>query len=86
MRQVSVAEAQDNLSELVDEAGAGAAVEITRNGKVVALITAPPQEPASQQKKKPIDIERLRKHLEAMTYQEESAGDFIRRMRDEDRY
>lgn len=86
MRQVSIAEARNNLSALVDEAGAGGSVEITRDGKVVALITAPPQEAASQLKKKPIDIERLRKHLEGLTYQDESAGEFIRRMRDEDRY
>jgi len=33
-----------------------------------------------------IDIEALRRHAATMPFQEESAGDFMRRIRDEERY
>lgn len=80
MEIVSVADAKERLSELVDRAVAGNVVTITRDGKPVAQITAikPPR--------KPIDVAALRALTENMQFQEESAGDFIRRMRDEDRY
>jgi len=39
-----------------------------------------------QGKKQPIDVEALRKLTSSMTMQPDSAGDFVRRMRDEDRY
>jgi hypothetical protein len=34
----------------------------------------------------PLDIEKLRAHLKTMPMQEEDAGTFMRRMRDEARY
>lgn len=80
MRTVSVAEAKARFSELLNEAEAGQPVEITRRGKVVARLVSPVTA------KKPIDVERLRKHLESMPMQEDSAGEFIRKMRDEERY
>ena len=80
MSSVSLAEAKAHLSALVDRAEAGDEIAITRRGKLVArLVPAKPP-------RKPIDWEGLRKHVEAMPLQEESGGDFIRRMRDEDRY
>lgn len=36
--------------------------------------------------RKPIDLAALRALTDAMPMQSESAGDFVRRMRDEDRY
>lgn len=80
MRTVSVAEAKARLSELLNEAEAGQPVEITRRGKVVALLVSPVVA------KKPIDVEWLRALTAEMPYQEEGAGDFIRRMRDNERY
>lgn len=80
MKTVNLAEAKAHLSELVDQAAAGETVQILRRGKLVAQLVPP------EQKKKPIDIERLKRVAEMMPYQAESAGDFIRKMRDSDRY
>ena len=80
MKTVSLAHAKAHLSELVNEASAGETVCITRRGKPVAQLSAPGRP------RQPIDIERLRALTDSMPMQEESAGEFIRRMRDEDRY
>lgn len=80
MDSVSLAEAKARLSELVTRAAEGETVQITRRGKPVAQLTP------IQQPRKPIDIELLRSVSKMSPMQSESAGDFIRRMRDEDRY
>ena len=80
MRTVSIAEAKAHLSKLVEQAEAGDPVCITRRGKPVAQIIA------VETKRKPIDVEALRALTDKMTMQPESAGDFVRRMRDTDRY
>jgi len=80
MVDVNLADAKAQLSALVKRAEAGESVRITRRGKPVAYLTAaiPPR--------KPIDVEALRAASAKIPFQSESAGDFIRRMRDEDRY
>lgn len=80
MRQVSLAQAKAHLSELIERVAAGETVCITRRGKPVAQLSAvaPPR--------KPVDVEALRALTEKMQMQPESAGEFVRRMRDEDRY
>lgn len=80
MKTVNLAEAKAHLSELVEQAAAGETVQILRRGKPVAQLVPP------ERKKKPIDIEMLRRVAAKMPYQTESAGDFIRRMRDSERY
>jgi prevent-host-death family protein len=80
MRTISLAEAKAKLSELVESAAAGETVEITKRGKPVARLMP------VEKKLKPIDIEALRKIADSMPYQEESAGDFMRRLRDDARY
>lgn len=80
MTDVSLAQAKAHLSELINRVVQGDTVRITRRGKVVAQISAP------FAAKKPIDVDALRSHLSTMPMQAESAGDFVRRMRDEDRY
>jgi prevent-host-death family protein len=80
MKQVSIAEAKAHLSELVKEAAAGEPICITRRGKPIARLTAVPPP------RKSIDLAALRALTDSMPMQSESAGDFIRRMRDEDRY
>lgn len=80
MSVVTVAEAKAHLSELVERAAKGETVCVTRRGKPVARI-APLAEP-----KKPVDVARLRAITEGMATQTDSAGDFIRRMRDAERY
>jgi prevent-host-death family protein len=80
MDSVSLADAKARLSELVDRAESGEDVCITRRGKPVVRLTR------IERPKKPIDVETLRKLTASMPMQEESAADFIRRMRDDARY
>ena len=80
MITVSLANAKAHLSELVERAAAGEAVCITRRGKAVAQITA------ADTPRKRIDTASLRAMTDVMPVQTEVARDFIRRIRDEDRY
>lgn len=80
MSEVNIAEAKAHLSELVDRAAAGEPVCITRRGKPVARLTA-----AAPSRKK-IDAAALKALTASMPRQKQSAGDFLRSMRDEDRY
>jgi len=80
MSAINLADAKARLSELVDRVEAGETVDILRRGKLVARLT-PPERP-----RKPIDLARLKAVTDQMPMQSESAGDFVRRMRDEDRY
>jgi antitoxin (DNA-binding transcriptional repressor) of toxin-antitoxin stability system len=74
------ADAKAHLSRLVEEAAAGEPVCITRRGKAVVQITA------VYTPRKRIDVAALRTMTDAMPVQPETARDFIRQMRDEDRY
>jgi prevent-host-death family protein len=80
MITVSLANAKARLSELVERAAAGEAVCITRRGKPVAQIIA------IDSPRKSSDIAALQAMTDTMPIQTETARDFIRRMRDEDRY
>ena len=80
MRQVNLADAKAHLSELVAQAAAGEVVCIMRRGKAVALLTA------VDVRRKPIDPEALRAVTDTMPAQSEPARDFVRRMRDDERY
>ena len=80
MKTVNLADAKARLSELVERAAAGEAVCITRRGKVVAQITA------VETPRKRIDPAALRAVTDAMPVQPQTARDFIRRMRDDDRF
>jgi prevent-host-death family protein len=80
MSEVTLAEAKAHLSALVERARLGETVCITRRGKVVARL-APADSP-----RKPVDVAWLRAMTDRMTPQEESAGDFMRRLRDDARY
>jgi prevent-host-death family protein len=73
-------EAKAHLSELIDRVQTGEIIQITRDGKVVAELTA--AKPA----RKPISLAELRAETDRQPCQSESAGEFVRRMRDEDRY
>jgi prevent-host-death family protein len=77
---VSLAEAKTHLSELIDQVSKGEEVTITKRGKPVAQLSS------VRPKRTPIDAKALRKHTDAMTLQTEPAADFIRAMRDSDRY
>jgi prevent-host-death family protein len=80
MGSISLAAAKAHLSDLVERAGNGETVQITRRGKPAAQLTA------IETPRKRVDIAALRAMTDAMPPQRESARDFVRRMRDEDRY
>jgi len=80
MDMVSLADAKARLSELVARAEAGEDICISRRGKPVARLVR------VEQPKKPIDVEALRRLVASMPMQKQSAGEFIRWMRDTDRY
>ena len=80
MKTVNLAHAKAHLSELIEQVAAGDTVCITRRGRPVAQLSA------VERPRKPIDIAALRALTEKMTMQRQSAGEFVRRMRDEDRY
>ena len=77
MRRVSVTEARREWSKLLSAVEAGESVIITRYGKPVAHL-APPGGMARFQ-----DAARLRASTPPMR---ESAGEFIRKLRDDERY
>ena len=80
MTVVKLADAKAHLSELIDRAQSGETISITKHGKPVAkLVAAKPE-------RKPISLAELQALTEGQPRQSESAGDFVRRMRDEDRY
>ena len=80
MKRVNLADAKAHLSELVAEAAAGNPVCITRRGKPVAQIIA------AEVPRERVDVAALRAMTQSMPVQRRNARDFIRRMRDEDRY
>ena len=80
MLDISLAEAKAHLSELVERASQGEAVLITRRGKPVAQIVGVARE------RQPIDFEELRAITAAMPRQSETAGEWLRRERDGERY
>jgi prevent-host-death family protein len=80
MNTVNLADAKAHLSELVAQAASGEAVCITRRGKPVARLTG------VHTPRRPVALATLQTLTESMLVQAESAGDFVRKMRDGDRY
>ncbi len=80
MVDISLAQAKAQLSELVARAAAGEVVRITKRGKPVAQITPVPAP------RQPIDFAALKRLTDSLPPESETSADFIRRMRDEDRY
>ena len=73
---------RESLADLIARVEAGETVVITREGTPVARIEHVPP----PKKLKPIDFKALAEFRASLPYQEESAGDFMRRLRDEARY
>ena len=80
MSTISLADAKARLSELIDRAEAGEEICITRRGKPVARLLP------ARRARKAIDMSDMCSVTEQMPEQPESAADFVRRMREEDRY
>jgi len=77
---INLAEAKARLSELAELAAAGETVIITRRGKPIAQLTKP------EAARHAIDLDALRRLTDTQPRQPESAGVFIRHMRDDSRY
>lgn len=75
MQTVTLAEAKAQLDYLIELVEAGEEVTITRCGRPVVCIVSSPQKLPS-----------LTEFRASQPEQTESAGDFIRRMRETDRY
>lgn len=80
MDSYSLADAKARLSELIDRVEAGDTVEITRRGKPVARLTPP------ERKLQKVDVEALERLASRLPLQKQGAGEFVRAMRDSDRY
>jgi len=81
MDRYSLADARAHWPELVAKIEAGEEVEIIRDGMTVARVVPQPARKTGK-----IDVEALRRLTAGQTMQTESAGEFIRKMRDEARY
>lgn len=80
MSSYSVAEAKAHLSALLERAEHGEEVVITRRGQPVARLTS------AHVAKQPIDFVAIDALRESLPKSPTPAGEFIRRMRDSDRY
>lgn len=79
MERINLSDAKAHLSELIDRVERGEQIEILRRGKPVARLAPTVIPPKS---KKPFDWDELERITRKMTPQTESAGDFMRRIRD----
>jgi len=77
---MSLAEAKARLSDIVDRVEAGETIDITRRGKPVARLSA------VVRPRQAVDVAGLRALTAGKAPQAEAAGDFVRAMRDGDRY
>lgn len=80
MKTVAIATAKEQFDELVEAVEAGESITITRQGKPVAQLVG------MESKRKPLDIAALKAFTDSMPMQEEDAGTFMRRLRDDARY
>lgn len=80
MKHVNLADAKARLSELVSAAEGGETIEIVRRGKPVARLVP------IERTIKPLDIERLRRHLASFKSPPMDTEDSIRSWKDEERY
>ena len=80
MDNINLADAKAHLSELVDRAEAGEDVTITRWGKPAARLV-----PCHTPRQK-IDFHSLANLTKTQQVQKQSAADFVRSMREGDRY
>lgn len=87
MGVIKIDDIKDQVEELVSRAEAGETILIEKDGKTVARIEGVVGSEAAQDgPRRKIDMTALRELTQSQPFQTESAADFIRRMRDEDRY
>ncbi len=76
MDSYSLADAKARLSELIDKVEAGETVEITRRGKPAARLVPP------ERQLEKVDVDALRRLRARLPWQDKSAAELIREMRD----
>ncbi|SFU14539.1 type II toxin-antitoxin system prevent-host-death family antitoxin [Mesorhizobium sp. YR577] len=80
MSTVNLADAKAHLSELIGRVAEGDTVRITRRGKPIAQLSSVKKTLQS------IDLAALKSITDQMPAQRQSAGEFMRDVRDGDRY
>ncbi|RJG45403.1 type II toxin-antitoxin system prevent-host-death family antitoxin [Mesorhizobium sp. DCY119] len=80
MSTVNLADAKAHLSELIGRVAEGDTVRITRRGKPIAQLSS------VKKTLQPIDLAALKSITDQMPAQRQSAGEFMRDVRDGDRY
>jgi prevent-host-death family protein len=80
MEDVTLASAKARLSELVERAARGESIRITRRGKPVAQLLG------VEGRRKPVDLAVLQALTRSMSKQAEPARDWLRELRDDQRY
>ena len=80
MSIVTLSDAEARLADLVTRVQAGEVIQISNEGEVIAELSP------VRVKKKPVDIAALERLTSGMRHQDVSAGEFVRAMRDEERY
>lgn len=84
---IKIDDIRDQVEDLVSRAEAGETILIEKDGKTVARLEGVVGADAGHDgPRRKIDITALRELTQSQPIQTESAADFIRRMRDEDRY
>ena len=80
MNTMNMADAKARFSEVLDRIENGESITITRRGKAIAEINPAHQKPER------LTFDELEAFARTMPRQGQSAGDFIRELRDGDRY
>jgi antitoxin (DNA-binding transcriptional repressor) of toxin-antitoxin stability system len=90
MTVIKINDIRDQVEELVTRVQAGETILIEKDGEIVAELLAKVKTPAVDTQgtlpRRKIDVTALEEFTRSQPLQKESAGNFIRRMRDEDRY
>ena len=84
MSEISLAEAEGKLADLVERARNGETIDITEGGQPIARLVPAAQGP--EPAREPIDIERLRALTASLPFDPEPMETWILKFRDDDRY
>ena len=80
IKTITLAKAKAHLSELTERAAQGESVVITKHGRPVVRFAA------IEPERKPVELAELQALTDTMPMAQESAGAFIRRAREAERY
>ncbi len=82
MDAINLTDLKQEFESLVDRLDAGDSVDILRDGKPFARLTPTPPLPLRE----PFDFGALKTLVDSLPFDPTSAGDLVRRMRDDARY